>query len=92
MRQAGAVHLANDLVRVLDLSWLGEPSDPQSPAGIVAKLGYNLFITKGIEPTFWETIRLTLRDEGTKEFVHLVGTLLVAALLLWLGLGKDKSK
>jgi hypothetical protein len=86
MRKAGAANLANDLERVLDLKWLGEPRDPHCPAGIVAKLGYNLFLTKGIEPTRWETFVSILRDEGTKEFVKIVFAILLAAILLRLGL------
>jgi hypothetical protein len=86
MREAGAVNLANDLERVLDLKWLGEPSNPHCPAGIVAKLGYNLFLTKGIEPTRWETFVSILRDEGTKEFVKIVFAILLTAILLRLGL------
>lgn len=92
MHVAGAVHLAADLERVLDLKWLGEPEDPHCPAGIVAKLGYNLFLTRGVEPTWGETIRSILRDEVTKEFVHLVGAILLAALLAVLGIKEIASK
>ena len=86
MHGAGAVNLASDLEHMLDLKWLGEPSDPHCPAGIVAKLGYNLFLTKRIEPTRWETFVSVLRDEGTKEFVKIVFAILLAAILLRLGL------
>jgi hypothetical protein len=86
IREAGAVNLADDLTRVLDLKWLGEPSDPHCPAGIVAKLGYNLFLTKGIEPTLWENLRSILRDEATKEAIKLIFAILLAAILLRLGL------
>ena len=86
MQGSGAVHLADDIARVLDISWLGTTSDPHCPAGIVAKLGYNLFLTKGIEPSFWENVRSLLRDEATKEIIKLVFAILLAALLLRLGL------
>jgi hypothetical protein len=86
MREAGAANLAPDLERMLDLKWLGEPSDPHSPAGIVAKLGYNLFLTKGVEATHWESFVSILRDEGTKEFVKIAFAILLAAILLRLGL------
>src|SRR2546429_6754616 len=46
MQESGAVHLADDTTHVLDFSWLGATSDPHCPAGIVAKLGYDLFLTK----------------------------------------------
>ena len=68
------------------MKWLGEPSDPHCPAGIVAKLGYNLFLTKGIEPTLWENLRSILRDEATKEAIKLIFAILLAAILLRLGL------
>jgi hypothetical protein len=86
MKESGHPDLADDLVHVLDLNWLGVPTDPHCPAGIVAKLGYNLFLTKGIEPTWWETVRSVLRDETTKEFVKLLFAILLAALLFRLGL------
>jgi hypothetical protein len=86
IQENGTSHLADDIARVLNFSWLGIPSDPHCPAGIVAKLGYNLFLTKGIEPTTWETIRSILRDEATKEIIKLVFAILLAALLLRLGL------
>jgi hypothetical protein len=86
MLDSGAVSLADDLGRVLDTTWLGETSDPHSPAGIVANLGYDLFLTKGIKPTVWENIRSVLRDEGTKEILKLIGAVLLALLLFRLGL------
>jgi hypothetical protein len=86
MQQNGATKLADDIARVLDFNWLGIPSDPHCPAGIVAKLGYNLFLTKGIQPTFWDNVRSILRDEATKEIIKLVFAILLAALLLRLGL------
>jgi hypothetical protein len=86
MQENGATQLPDDIARVLDFSWLGMPSDPHCPAGIVAKLGYNLFLTKGIQPTYWENIRSILRDEATKEIIKLVFAILLAALLLRLGL------
>ena len=89
MKKSGHPHLADDLITVLDSNWLGVPTDPHCPAGIVAKLGYNLFLTKGIEPTLWENLKSLLRDEATKEFVKLLFAILVALLLFRLGL-KDK--
>lgn len=81
MHESGSPHLAHDLANVLDLNWLGVPSDPHCPAGIVANLGHDLFLTKGIKPSLWENIRSILRDEGTKQAIQIVGALLLAALL-----------
>jgi hypothetical protein len=37
--------LRDDLLFVLRKEWLGTPDDLGSPANIMAKLGYNLFLT-----------------------------------------------
>ena len=63
--------------------------DPCSPACIVSKLGYDLFLTKGIKPSFSENIRALLREELTKEILKLVGGILLAFLLLKFGLTKE---
>jgi hypothetical protein len=86
LKAVGAINLADDLTRVLDTRWLGTSADPACPAGIVANLGYDLFRTKGIKPTLWESIRALLRDEVTKAFINLIAAVLLAALLIWLGL------
>lgn len=89
LAESGATQLAEDLKRVLDMNWLGTTSDPHCPAGIVAKLGFNLFLTKGLQPTLWDSVRSILRDEATKQILNIVGAILLAFLLLTLGL-KDK--
>jgi hypothetical protein len=86
MHENGAVHLVDDMIRVLDFNWLGTTSDPRCPSGIVAKLGYDLFLTKGFQPTLWESVRSVFRDEATKEIIKLVFAILLAALLLRLNL------
>jgi hypothetical protein len=86
MQENGASQLADDIAHVLDFSWLGMSTDPHCPAGIVAKLGYDLFLTKGIQPTFWENVRSILRDETTKEIIKFVFAILLAALLFRIGL------
>jgi hypothetical protein len=86
IRQNGVEHIANDLVRLLSKEWLGSTSNSNAPAGIVKKLGYDLFVSKGANATVWETIRTTLQQEGMKEFVKFVGAISLAATILWLGL------
>lgn len=81
--------LAEELVSVLNTSkWLGRADDSSSPAGIVAGLGYDLFTTKGVRPSFLEKMMAILREEGVKELIKLVSGIVLAALLLWLGLKK----
>lgn len=85
LQEGGALHVLDDMLRVLDMSWLGKVEDPYSPSGIVAKLGYNLFLTQGIKPSKWEIVQGLLRDEGIKEIVKLISALVLAGLLFWLG-------
>jgi hypothetical protein len=84
----GYPKLPVELRRVLRKKWLGRVDVSDSPAAVAAKLGYNLFFTKGLTPTWWEQTRTTLHEEGVKEFIKLVGAVVLAALLLWLGLKK----
>jgi hypothetical protein len=88
----GHDQLAEELIKVLDThSWLGKSEEPTTPAGIVAKLGYDLFLTRGVTPTLWEKVQASLREEGVKEFVKIVGGIILAALVIWLGLKKGGS-
>jgi hypothetical protein len=83
----GHDQLADQLTPLLDTSqWFGKTEDPTAPAGIVANLGYDLFRTRGIKPSVSEKIGATLREEGVKELLKLIGGVILAALLLWLGL------
>lgn len=86
LKNDGVSRIADEVMTILKMDWLGKPSDTHSPAGIVAKLGYNLFLTQGISPTWREALRAGLRDEGTKELIKLIGAVILAALLVWLGL------
>jgi hypothetical protein len=71
---------------LLDKTWLGNLNDPTSPASVVAKLGYNLFVTKGLAPTKMEKLFEKLKEDGVKELLKLVGGIVLALLLFWLGL------
>lgn len=82
----GLHQMRDDLLHVLRKEWLGVPDDPDSPSGIMAKLGYDLFLTRGLKPTPWETFMATIRQEGAKELIKIVGGILLAGLLVWLGL------
>lgn len=82
----GFPKLADELTTVLDKKWFGKSTDPLSPAGIVSNLGYNLFLNKGLKPTARETFLTTLQKEGVGQFLSIVGAVVLALLLLWLGL------
>jgi len=84
--------LLPDLHAVLAKDWIGSKGKPGSPASIVAKLGYDLFLTKGFKPGYWESFIEIVQKEGTKEVLKLVGAVLLAAVLFWLGLKEGAGK
>ncbi len=80
--------LADEIILVLNKQWFGKAADLDSPAGITAKLGYHLFLTKGFDANFWEKFTEILREESVRLIMSAIGTVLVAGLLLWFGLSK----
>ncbi|HEY0459119.1 MAG TPA: hypothetical protein VGC97_08175 [Pyrinomonadaceae bacterium] len=88
LKEDGYLDWADVITDVLKMTWIGDTKDVYSPAGIVKKLGYELFLTQGIKPTLWEALKNSLRDEGTKEFIKLVFAVVLAVLFIWLGLKK----
>jgi hypothetical protein len=82
----GFPQIADDVMNILDKKWLGSLNDPTSPASIAQKLGYDLFTTKGFEASPRQKIRKLLAEEGVKQIISIIGTILVAGILLWLGL------
>jgi len=86
LRRDGYPALADDVTTVLGRQWLGKSADCSSPAGIVAKLGYDLFTTKGLQATAWEKLQTVLQEEGVKQMLTIIGAIIVAGLLIWLGL------
>ena len=77
--------LVSELRPLLTKSWLGSLAEPTSPATIMLKLKRGLFITKGLEPTWSERIRITLLQEGVKQALAVIGIVLAAALIYLLG-------
>jgi hypothetical protein len=72
------------------IPWLGKSSDPNSPAALTSKLGFNLFTTKGLEPGFWESISKAFQGEGVNELIKMLGAILLTILLIMLGLKAGK--
>jgi hypothetical protein len=79
-------NLCTALVPILQQKWIGSMDDPSSPASITAALGFDLFRTKGLKPTFWQRITTQLEQEGVVQLVKIVGGVVLAVLLVWLGL------
>jgi hypothetical protein len=86
MRADGHPDLAGTVIRLLEREWLGEATDPRTPAGVLASLRYDLFTTKGRQETWLEALLTLLRAEATKQIVTITGTVVVAVLILVLGL------
>ena len=82
----GLSDIIPDVQLMLSKEWLGTPTDPETPAGILFHLGYDLFVTKGLRATPWEAMRSSVRQEGVKQVVSIAGALLIAALIVALGL------
>lgn len=72
--------------RLIDRNWLGSPADPRSPAGVAANLGYDLFIVKGLKATARERFIAALQEEGAKQVAVVIGVILAAAILVFLGI------
>jgi hypothetical protein len=82
----GMAHVPDDIEPVLGMDWLGTTADPGTPARTVAKLGFDLFATKGLKSSIWEQFLGSIQDDGIKELTRIVGALLLAIILVWLGL------
>jgi hypothetical protein len=80
--------LADEVTNIIRKDWLGTPDEPNTPANIVKKLGYNLFTTNKLETTIWEKIRNLITEEGVKQLVNIIGVIVLTVLLLWLNLNK----
>jgi len=85
IRQAGYSDLASDLRLVLSKRWLGDPANPASPAAVIAKLKHDLFITKGLEPSLIERIKMSLIQEGFKQIPTVIGLVVAAIIISLLG-------
>jgi hypothetical protein len=83
--------LVDELRPLLARGWLGSPTDPASPAGVAAKLGHDLFLTKGLKPNIVESVKMNLVQEGTKQILKVIAAVVIAALLLFLGLAAAAS-
>lgn len=86
MANDGHSKLADTATSLLDREWLGSPADPRSVAGVAANLKYDLFVTKGARATPREAFVTALRQEGAKQIVTIIGAVMAALVLIFLGL------
>lgn len=66
--------------------WRGGRSMPGTPAHIMATMGYNLYATKGFEPTVMEQIGQLIISEGFKGFLNIIVAIIAALIAAILGL------
>ena len=88
LTESGFPNLADEFVFIQSKSWIGKPTEPNSPAGIASNLGLDLFIAKGLKPTLWENIIKTVQQDGIKELVKIASAIVLALLLAYLVLQK----
>lgn len=80
LEKDGFPNAAAEIRQVAAQRWRGVRTTPGSPANIVARLGYDLFFTKGFEPSFHEWLRRSISESWPKELVKFM----FAVLLAWL--------
>jgi hypothetical protein len=78
--------LADETIPLLKREWLGRSAHPNSPAALTSKLGFNLFTTKGLEPTFWESVFRAFQKDGVKELIKVIAAIILLLLVSILGL------
>ena len=78
--------LAKDAQTLLQKRWLGTVAEPSDAAVMAKKLGYDLFHTTGITPTWWERTRATLEKEVVRTILTILGVVAGAAFVVYLGL------
>ncbi len=86
MQDDGEPTLADTVTHLLDREWLGQPTDPRTPAGVMVSLRYDLFTAKGRQETPKEAFLTALRQEGAKQIATCIGALILVVLIFILGL------
>lgn len=86
IKQVRSQQLVEDVRLLLNKEWLGDAKNPTNVANTAKKLGYDLFRTSGIKQTLWERVSATVEAEAVKNILMIIGTIVLFALLFWLGL------
>lgn len=85
IRKAHSDQLAEDAQMLLKKEWLGTVGEPSGVSVTAKKLGYDLFHTKGVTPTWWERTRTILEQEVVKTILKIIATVVGAGLLIYFG-------
>jgi hypothetical protein len=84
MEESGTAQLADSVEFLLGKKWMGETKDPTSPVSICAKLGQHLFVTKVLQPSWWDRFTDALQREAVERMAKIVAVaVLVGAALLF---------
>lgn len=75
-----------DAVGLIKRNWLGSANEPSPEAIMAKKLGYDLFQTRGLTPSWSEKAVETLQEEWVNVLSKIIGGVALAALVVWLGL------
>lgn len=76
----------DDIELLISKKWIGSREEHTSIATNTKKLGYDLFLTKGIKPTIFERLAILLEEEGVKTIMQILASIAIAGLLVWIGL------
>jgi hypothetical protein len=77
-----------EIERVAGREWRGDRATPGTPTNIMEHLGYDLFLTKGFEPSVSERLRRGLTDALGSELVKFAFAVAIAWIVFRLGWGK----
>lgn len=76
----------SDALILLKREWLGDSNKPSPVANAVKKLGFDLFHTTGVKPTFKERLVTAFEQEGLKNVLSFTFQLLLAIAVVVIGL------
>ena len=85
IRTAHSKQVAEDAQVLLRKEWLGTVAEPSSVSVTAKKLGYDLFHTKGVTPTWWERTRAILEEEVVRTILKIIAAVVVVGLLIYFG-------
>jgi hypothetical protein len=78
----------SDGLILLKRNWLGDSNNPSAVANTVKKLGFDLFHTTGVKPSFKERLLASFEQEGLKNLLNFTFQLLLAIAVVVIGLKK----